>query len=102
MSIKEKIEGWFFNKLAGKLVARAAVTIAAYLMSNPVQALLAKAGLSLAVDQSELTAGLIAGAHAAYEWFKAKRAASPNSPAVQTDASKPGGNLSAQDTLPKP
>lgn len=80
-----KIEGWLLNVFAGKLVARAAVTIVAYVASAPAQALLAKAGVKLDINPAELSAGMIAGAHAAFEWFKARRAANPNSPAVQTD-----------------
>ena len=95
MKIRERIEGWLLNRFGGKILARLAVTIVAYLASAPIQALLAKAGISLAVNPDELTAGLIAGAHAIFEWFKARRAANPASPAIQTDASKPGAEISA-------
>ncbi len=68
------IESWLFNEFAGKLIARAAVTAAAYVASTVVQGYLAKAGIhGVAVDPAELTAGIIAGAHAAYEAFKAWR-----------------------------
>lgn len=70
----KKIEEFLFNKFAGKLLARAAVTIAAYAASAPAQAILSKAGISVTVDPAEMTAGMIAGAHAAYEWFKKRRA----------------------------
>lgn len=86
--MKNKIESWLLNVFAGKIVARAAVTIAAYVASASTQALLGRAGLSVQIDQAELTAGIIAGAHAAFEWFKARRMANPTSPAVQTDAAK--------------
>ena len=86
--MRNKIEGWLFNVLAGKVVARLAVTIVAYVASAPIQALLAKAGVAVSIDPAELTTGLIAAAHAVFEWFKAKRAANPDSPAVQTDPAK--------------
>lgn len=72
-----KIEEWLFNQFAGKLVARAAATVAGFVASAAVQAYLAKAGVhGVAVDPTELTAGFIAAAHAAYEWYKAWRAKS--------------------------
>lgn len=79
----EKIEDFFLNKFIGKLVARAAVTAAGYLASGVI-------GVHVNVDPNELNAAVIAGAHAAFEWFKARRAKNPASPAVQTDLSKPG------------
>lgn len=83
--MKEKLENWFLNVLAGKLVARAAVTIVAWVGSVGVQAMLKQAGVSVQIDPAELTTGLIAGGHAIFEWLKAKRMKNPESPAVQTD-----------------
>lgn len=85
MNIKDKIEDWLLNKFAGKLLARAAVTIAAYVAGPVVQGLAAKAGIAVSVNPGELEAGLIVAAHSAFEWFKARRMKNPTSPAVQTD-----------------
>lgn len=80
-----KLENWLLNVLAGKILARAAVTIAAYLATAPAQALLKSLGISVVIDQADLAAGLIALFHAAFEWFKARRMVNPLSPAVQTN-----------------
>ena len=93
----KKIEGWLFNVFAGKIVARAVVTLLAWLASGPVQSVLGGAGIDLKIDQAELTAALIAGSQVAFEWVKKRRQANPNSPAVQTDAKAPGGNISAAE-----
>jgi hypothetical protein len=67
----QKLEDWLLNKFAGKLLARAAVSVAAWVASTQVQALLAKAGIhGVNVDPAELTAGGIVAAHGAFEWFK--------------------------------
>lgn len=86
--MKNKIESWLLNVLAGKIVARAAVTIVAWVGSVGVQAVLKQAGIQVQIDPAELTTGLIAGGHAVFEWFKARRMANPLSPAVQTDPAK--------------
>ncbi len=92
----DKIEGWLLNVFAGKLVAREAVTIAAAAMAPAIQAVLAKYGVHYTINSTELAVGMIAGAHAAFEWFKARRMANPNSPAVQTDARKPNAEIPAR------
>ncbi len=79
----DKIEDFFLNRFAGKLIARAAVTVAAYLASGVV-------GVHINVDPNELAAAITLAAHGAFEWFRARRAKNPASPAVQTDATKPG------------
>lgn len=93
------IEDWLLNKFWGKIVARATVglagAIAAGLVSPKPASLLASAaahGVSLSVDPNAVaaavvTAGSMAG-HWIFEWFKARRMANPNSPAVQTDDTK--------------
>ncbi len=91
----DKIEGWLLNVFLGKLVARAAILIAAYVAGPIVQGLATKAGISVAVDPAKLQVELMLLANAAFEWFKARRMANPNSPAVQTDASKPGAVVAA-------
>lgn len=68
------MENWLFNVMLGKLVARACVTIAAFVASSAVQAALAHYGVhGVTVDPVELNTGLVLAAHAAYEWFKAWR-----------------------------
>lgn len=112
MNIKARIENWLLNKFAGKMVSRLSIAIIGWLTADNVQALLIKIaavaktfGISIStgkIDEAELTAFLIGSGLAALEWFKKRRAANPASPAVQTDASKPGGHLSAQEVLAKP
>lgn len=75
----ESIENFLLNKFAGKIIARAAVTLAGYLASGAL-------GASVNIDPNELTALGIAGAHAVFEWIKARRMKNPASAAVQTDA----------------
>lgn len=72
----KKLEEWLLTKFAGKLLARAAVTLAGFLASEPVAAALAKVGISITsqVDQEAFVAGLIALGHAAFEWFKNRKA----------------------------
>ena len=62
----KNLEAWLFDKFAGKIIARGAVTAAGYLAS-------VLAAQHVKVDPVEVSAALIAGAHAAYEWFKAWR-----------------------------
>lgn len=90
-----KLESFLLNKFLGKVVARIAVVIVGYVASTPIQALLAQVGVHASINQSELTAGMIALANTAFEWFKKRRMANPMSPAVQTDASKPGADVPA-------
>lgn len=59
----KKLEDFFLNKFAGKLFARAAVTLAGFLASQGAAA-------HISIDPNELSAAFIAGGHAAYEWFK--------------------------------
>lgn len=74
----KKAEDWLLNRLAGKLLARLAVTVAGWVASAGVQAALGQAGVhGVAVDPAELTAGMIAAGHALFEWFKAWRAKAP-------------------------
>lgn len=87
------IENWLMNVALGKAVARVAIVIAAYISGPVVQGLAAKAGISVAVDPVKLQAELLSLCLIAFELFKARRAANPNSPTVQTDSSKPGAVL---------
>ena len=70
----KKVEEWLLTKFLGKVVARLAVTVASYVASAQVQAILAQAGVhGVAVDPAELTAAMIAIGHAAFEFFKKTR-----------------------------
>src|ERR1035437_1661328 len=91
------MENWLLNVFLGKLVARTAILIAAFVAGPVVQGLAAKAGIQVAIDPVKLGAELMVLGNAAFEWFKARRMANPNSPAVQTDAAKPGAGTSAAD-----
>jgi hypothetical protein len=66
-----KLESFLFGKVAGRVVARLAVSAAAYVAAQA-------AGAGINVNPDELSAALIAGANAAYTWlseWRAKRAA---------------------------
>lgn len=77
------IENWAFNEFAGKIVARACVTIAAFVASAGVQSALAHYGIhGVTVDPAELNTGAVLAGHAAYEWFKAWRQKATTAPAV--------------------
>jgi len=77
----EKLKMFLFDKFAGKIVARMAVTMAAAVASGPVAAMLAKMGIVIAINDAELATGMIALAHAAYEMLKAKMKAPAAAPA---------------------
>lgn len=66
----KKIEGFLFGKVAGRIIARFAVSGAAYLAGQA-------AGVGININPDELSSALIAGANAAYTWlseWRAKRA----------------------------
>ena len=111
MNLFHSIENFLMNRFGGKLVSRAAVAaagaLATWLSSEKAQAAIA-VGLEKAaplldavgvhvqvgpVNQIALTALISYLAHAAFELFKAKRAANPDSPTVQTDATKPNAGV---------
>jgi len=69
----KKIENFFLQKLLGKMLARAAVTVAGYIAGPLVQGTARGFGLSLSVDPAQLEAGAIVAAHAIFEYFKAWR-----------------------------
>lgn len=95
----KKLESWLLNVFVGKLVARAAVTVAGFLASAAVQGPLSQVGISVQIDEATLVAGMITLAHGAFEWFKKRRMANPNSPAVQTDPNEPGGTIPATQAV---
>ena len=91
----DKLEGWLLNVALGKYLGQAAILIAAYVAGPIVQGLAAKVGITVAIDPAKLQVELMTLALGAYHWFLARRAANPNSPVVQTDASKPQASVSA-------
>jgi len=91
----EQLENWLLNVALGKFVAQGAVLIAAYVAGPVVQGIAAKAGVTLAIDPTKLQAELMLLATGLLKWFEARRAANPESPAIQTDASKPCATVSA-------
>jgi hypothetical protein len=80
-----KIENWLLNVALGKFVARAVLVIVAYVGGPVFQGLAQKVGLEIQIDPVKLQAQLMTGLLALFEWFKARRAANPNSVTVQTD-----------------
>ena len=66
------IVDFFANKLLGQLIARAAVTVAAYAAGPVATAALGKVGVSVSVDPNALAAGVQGLAHVAYSWVKNK------------------------------
>lgn len=80
-----KIEGFFFGKIFGRVIARLAVSAGAYIASQA-------AGAGIGVNPDELSAALIAGANAAYSWIKEwrdSRAAKATPPAPANDPVEP-------------
>ena len=59
----KKLEDFLFGKVAGRVIARLAVSGAAWLAAQA-------AGRGVNIDPNELSAALIAGANAAYSWIK--------------------------------
>ena len=73
----KKLEGFLFGQVFGRVVARLAVSAAAYLVGQA-------AGAGVHLDPNELSSALIAGANALYTYLKdwrEKRAAAPVAPA---------------------
>lgn len=92
-----KIEDFFLNKLAGQVIARLSI-LAATLVSGPLAAYVtAKTGVHLTVSPVEVQMAVGSLLTLAFGKLKAMRMANPNSPAVQTDASKPGSQVSAAE-----
>lgn len=59
----KRIEDFLFGKVAGRVIARLAVSGAAYIAAQA-------AGKGVNIDPNELSAAMIAGANAAYSWIK--------------------------------
>lgn len=78
-----KLEDFLLNKFAGKLIARGVVLLAGLVVGKA-------ASVGVHMDPTEVAGAFGLGATWLFEWFKARRMANPNSPAVQTDKSKPG------------
>jgi hypothetical protein len=78
----KKLEDFLFGRVAGRVVARLAVSGAALLAAK-----LAGAGIN--VDPNELSAAFIAGANAAYSWLKDWRDSRAAKAATANDSEKP-------------
>lgn len=83
-----KIEDFLMNRFAGKAIARIAIVVAGYIAGPLASLVLAKTGVAIHVDPTEVQTSVTSALMLGFEWFKAKRAANPNSVTVQTDASK--------------
>ena len=73
----KKLEGFLFGQVFGRVVARLAVSAAAYLVGQA-------AGAGVHLDPNELSSALISGANALYTYLKdwrEKRAAATVAPA---------------------
>lgn len=73
----KKIEEFLFGKVAGRVIARLAVSGAAWLVGQA-------AAQGIHMDAAEVSSALIAGANAGYTWLKEwreKRAAAAATPA---------------------
>lgn len=78
----KRIEDFLFGKVAGRVVARLAVSAAAYIAAQA-------AGKGVHIDPNELSAALIAGANAGYTWLKEWRDARAAKAAPVVEAPKP-------------
>lgn len=68
-----KLEDFLFNQIAGKIIARAFVTLAGFVMGPEIQTAAQSAGITISVDPSQFAEfGVLAG-HAIYELFKSWR-----------------------------
>lgn len=88
----KKLEDFLLNKLAGKLLARAAVTATAFICGPLVKMLEAKTGIHIPLSPVEVEAALVLGAHALFELVKNWRAkaAAPAVPAPAAPPAAPG------------
>ena len=59
----KKLEDFLFGQVFGRVLARLAVSAAAYVVGQA-------AGAGVHLDPNELSSALIAGANAAYTWLK--------------------------------
>lgn len=83
-----KIEDFLMNKFAGKAITRLALVVAGVVCGNLIPAVTAYTGVPIAVSQADVVSSVTGALLLGFEWVKAKRAANPNSPTVQTDKSK--------------
>ena len=78
----KKLEEFFFGKIAGRVIARLAVSAGAFIASQA-------AGAGIGVNPDELSAALIAGANAAYtyfsEWRKGRAEKAAPAPVTPSD-----------------
>lgn len=78
--MRQWIENFFLRNFAGKLIARAAVTVAGIVAGSKVQGAAAAVGISISIDPTILEGALSTGALYLYELVKAKRAGKPAPP----------------------
>ena len=83
-----KIEDFLMNRFAGKAITRLSLLVAGVICGKLLPAITAYTGVPIAVSQADVVASVTGALLLGFEWIKAKRAANPNSPTVQTDASK--------------
>lgn len=77
-----KLEDFLFGKVAGRVIARLAVSGAAYLAAQA-------AGIGINVNPDELSAALIAGANGLYTWLKDWRDSRAAKAAPSPEAANP-------------
>lgn len=68
-----KLEDFLFSQIIGKIIARASLTIVAFLMGPQVQEAANAAGIHVQVDPNKFAEFCVLAAHAVYEMFKAWR-----------------------------
>ena len=89
------LENWAFNVYGGKVVARGAALASAWLIAHAMPAFAAKFGIPVPFTPEQITGGMLSISMLIFETVKKIRMANPNSPAIQTDATKPGASISA-------
>lgn len=84
----QKLEDFLMNKFAGKAIARLAIVGAGLVCGKLLPLITAKTGVPVAVSEADVVSSITGGLMLVFEYVKARRAANPNSPTVQTDSSK--------------
>ena len=85
MKIRDRIENFLMNIAAGKAITRLALLAAAVICGKLLPIVTAYTGVPITVKPEDVVASVTGALLLGFEWFKAKRAANPNSPTVQTD-----------------
>ena len=74
------IENWLLNVFLGKIIARAAVTIAGLAAAGGIHDALSAYGVQVQIDPTLLAGGTTVAAHALFEWVKKSRLATAAAP----------------------